>query len=386
MDQSMSMSALWALAFRPGFLLAALFAVLAVARWLLYLNGVTAWNLEINPYWWHGHEMIFGFALPVVAGFLLTAVATWTGTKGTTGWRLQLLFGLWLAARLLLWLAPSLAWLAWLAETLFLLLIVYELTTRVWSRRQWRNMWFPPLLLVLATLNAASYSLMEDPEQTAKLHFAAIWLITVFVVIIGGRVTPLFTANGLGLKLPAAPAWLEYSAIVSAIAVALCTLLLPSLDIRLLCLATGLLHLYRMTLWQGWKSLGEPLLWSMHLSYLCIPLTLFALAATGNDNADYRNLMHLLAIGTVAGMILAMMSRVSLGHTARPLVIPGWLAAAFGMVILAALIRSLLPLLAPGLTDSAWLWSGLLWILAFSLFLLRNLPILTSPRADGKPG
>ena len=85
---------LWHLAFRPGFLLAGIFAVLGMARWLYWMWRPENWDYTLFPGWWHGHEMVFGFAMPVVAGFLLSAVATWTGLPGTHGWRLKLLFGL----------------------------------------------------------------------------------------------------------------------------------------------------------------------------------------------------------------------------------------------------------------------------------------------------
>ena len=105
---------LWRLAFRAGFLCTASFAVLAMARWLLWMINAQQWDYQLSPYWWHAHEMLFGFAMPVVAGFLLTAVATWTGLPGTTGWPLKLLFGAWLASRLVLWLSPAHLALAWL--------------------------------------------------------------------------------------------------------------------------------------------------------------------------------------------------------------------------------------------------------------------------------
>ena len=110
------------------------------------------------------------------------------------------------------------------------------------------------------------------------------------------------------------------------------------------------------------------------------------MAAAGTDAIAAKNLIHLLAIGTVGGMILSMMSRVSMGHTGRPLEVPAYLAWAFALIILAAIIRAFLPLLDPGLTAWAWRLSALLWIVAFSSFFYRYLPILTSPRPDGKPG
>ncbi len=380
---------LWRLAFRAGFLLAAAFAVVGMLRWLLWMWR-PQWPGVLPPQWWHGHEMVFGFAMPVVAGFLLTAVATWTGMSGTRGRRLQLLFGLWSLARLLLWLLPDLHWLAWLADTAFLLITGIELTRRVWARRQWRNMLFPPLLLLLAGLDLASHAAVEQPLLSQQLFYGAVWMISVFVVIIGGRVTPLFTGNRLGLNIASLPPWYDYLAIGSAAAVGLLTALLPPgrdrAWLEALYLATALIHLYRLSRWQGWKTGREPLLWSMHLSYLCIPLALIALALVAGDPVAEKHAVHLLAVGSIGGMIIAMMSRVSLGHSGRPLEVPAYIALAFALVLLAALLRALLPLLAPELTRLGWGVSAGLWIVAFSAFLWRYVPILTRPRADGKPG
>lgn len=381
---------LWRLAFRPGFLAAACFAVLAMARWLYWLLSPDSWQAPFSPNWWHAHEMVFGFAMPVVAGFLLTAVANWTGTIGTRGWRLELLFGLWLVARTVLWLLPQWQVLAWLAEMLFIGLLMFELGKRVWPKRQWRNLLFLPVLLVLALLDTASYRGANQPLMTAGLHYAAVWMISTLVVIIGGRVIPLFTGNRLGLKIAPLPTGFETIAIGSVMLIGLVTAVWPqqqtSPALELLCLAAGILHLYRLGRWQGWKTLGVPLLWSMHLSYLCIPLAMLGLAAAGTDPVATKNMIHLLAIGTVGGMILTMMSRVSMGHTGRPLEVPRYLAWAFALIILAAVIRAFLPILAPVLTAWAWRISALLWISAFGCFLYRYLPILTSPRPDGKPG
>jgi len=381
---------LWRLAFRAGFLAAAAFGVLAMCRWLSWILWPQSWQAGISPHWWHAHEMIFGFALPVIAGFLLTAVATWTNLPGTRGRRLQLLFGLWLVARLLLWLAPQWRLLAWLAEMLFLLLLSLELGRRVWARRQWRNMLFLPVLAVLMLLDSASYLSLDDPVVATRLHYGAVWMIVVFVVIIGGRVIPLFTGNRLGIRIPPQPAWLDNLAIGSVTAVGLVTAFAPHPEtaawLPALCLATSVLHFYRLGCWQGWQARGVPLLWSMHLGYLCIPLALLGVALAGDDYTANKNVIHLLAVGTVGGMILAMMSRVSLGHTGRPLEVPSYIAWAFALIMLAAVVRGCLPMVAAGLTRLSWGTSALLWIAVFSAFLFRYLPILTRARADGKPG
>ncbi len=381
---------LWQLAFRAGFLAAATFGVLAMSRWLYWMLWPQSWQADIPPNWWHAHEMVFGFALPVIAGFLLTAVATWTNLPGTRGRRLQLLFGLWLAARLLLWLTPQWKMVAWLAEMLFILFIAVELGQRVWARRQWRNMLFLPVLLILMLLDSASYLSMEQPIMSTRIHYGAVWMITVFIVIIGGRVIPLFTAGRLGLKITPVAAWLEYPAVGSVILIGLLVAFVPEHQptnwLTVLCLATSALHFYRLGLWQGWKTKGEPLLWSMHLSYACIPLALLGVALVGADPVASKNVIHLLAIGAVGGMILTMMSRVALGHTGRPLEVPHYLALAFALLFLAAIIRTLVPIVEASLTLFSWRLSAALWIVAFGLFLYRYLPVLTRPRVDGKPG
>jgi uncharacterized protein involved in response to NO len=381
---------LWQLAFRPGFLLAAAFAVLAMGRWWYWMESPGSWHKSLSPYWWHAHEMVFGFALPVVAGFLLTAVATWTGIAGTRGRALQALFGLWLLARLVLWLTPDWWALAWAAEIGFLAIVLWELTRRVWARRQWRNMLFPPILLVMAGLDTASYLGLDNPLAATRLHYAMVWMISLLIVIVGGRVTPLFTGNRLGLKIAPVNPRLEHLAIASVFLVAMQSVLLPNEHARPvitgLYLFTGAIHLYRLYCWQGWKTRSEPLLWSMHLSYLCIPLALFGLAWAGTDPIASKNLMHLLAIGSIGGMILAMMTRVSLGHTGRPLEVPPHIAMAFALVFCAAVVRALLPLFSVSLTPWAWRVSALLWLVAFAAFLLYYIPVLSSPRPDGKPG
>lgn len=381
---------LWRLAFRAGFLLAGFFAVGGMARWLGWMLWPAQWDYTLSPQWWHAHEMVFGFAMPVVAGFLLTAVANWTGIPGTSGWRLQLLFGLWLVARLALWLLPEQPILAWLAEMGFLLLLAIELTRRVWSVRQWRNMLFPPVLLALAVLSTASFLSADDALASARLHYGAVWMITVLVVIIGGRVTPLFTGNRLGFKIAPLPAWFDYLAIGITALIGLVFAIWPpqeaGMALSALCVAGGIIHLVRLARWQGWKTFGVPLLWSMHLSYLCIPLAMLGLAVVGDDPVAVKNIVHLLAVGTIGGMILAMMSRVSLGHTGRPLDVPLYLAMAFALLFLAAIVRAFLPIVDASLMSWAWRISAVLWIIAFSLFLMRNFPVLTQPRPDGKPG
>jgi len=359
-------------------------------RWLVWLLAPDLWLSQLSPQWWHAHEMVFGFALPVVAGFLLTAVATWTGLPGSKGGRLQLLFGTWLLARLILWLWPEFAGLAWALEMLFILVLIWELGSRVWAQRQWRNMIFLPVLIILAVLCSGSYLSLADPVSHTRWHYGAIWFVSLLVVVVGGRVIPLFTSNKLGIHISAHPQWLDQVCIGLIVLIALLPLFpLPAATnhwLATLYFTGGALHLYRVLHWQGHKTLAVPLLWSMHLSYLCIPLALLGLGLSSGNIVAQKHIMHLLAVGTISGMILTMMSRVSLGHTGRPLRVPAHVSLSFVLVFSATLVRVGIPILEPKLTLLAWKASALMWVLAFAIFLYHYVPILLRPRIDGKPG
>jgi len=251
-------------------------------------------------------------------------------------------------------------------------------------------MLFLPVLLGLAILNTISYATADDVVLNTRLHYSAVWMVAIMVVIVGGRVTPLFTANRMGLKTTSLPDWFEYTAIgsVALVAVLLAIWPIPLIteQLQILCLAAFCIHLYRLAHWQGWKARNVPLLWSMHLSYLCIPLALLGVGIVCNDPVAVKNIMHLLAIGTIGGMILAMMSRVSLGHTGRPLELASGVATAFALIFITALVRALLPVIDPTLTQWSWRISAALWIIAFAIFVFRYYPVLTKARVDGKPG
>lgn len=384
-------AALWQLAFRAGFLAAAGFAVLSISWWLTWLDGGIAWNAPWSPNWWHAHEMLFGFAMPVVVGFLLTAVATWTGTPGSRGRVLQCLFGLWLLARLVL--LTSLPWgllVAATCDSLFILGSALELGKRVWSVRQKRNYAFVPILLVFATLNLLSYSKATQPLAGLGLHYAVLFLFLLLIAFVGGRVIPFFTARRLQLEPPAILPWLDFGSIallgVLVIAAGAGFVSPDWPPMRYLLLLAAAFQLLRQWRWWSIRMLGIPLLWSLHLSYLFIPLGLGLLAWTLPDPTASKSVIHLLAIGAVAGMILAMISRVSLGHTGHPLEVGRLVSVSFILLALAALVRGVLPVLAPTYTVVSWRVSGLLWIAAFAIFLLRYAHLLCSPRPDGKPG
>ena len=383
---------LFRLGFRPFFLLGALFSCLAMLGWLGQLNGWLTLPGIGNPVWWHAHEMLFGFGAAIVAGFLLTAVQNWTAHPGVRSWPLALVVGLWAAPRCLLpWvgenhvilMAMDLAWLP---------LCAWFLARPIIVTRQWRNLFFVPLLLVLTLLNGASWLWRADWSLVEHLLITAVLLFTTLIAVMGGRVIPFFTARATGMEKATPLPWLERTALALLWLILLLWLLLPtpwvtSIQMFPLYIVTAGAHLYRQLRWRPATTVAQPLLWSLHLAYLFIPLGLAALAAhTAGLPITLSLASHLLSAGCMGTMILGMIARVSLGHSGRALQVGRRITAAFALIVLSAIVRVFLPLFWPGLSLAGWNLSGWSWIAAYGLFVWVYTPILTSPRADGRPG
>lgn len=383
---------LFRLGFRPFFLLGALFATLAMFAWLGQLNGYVSLPGLQNPVWWHGHEMLFGFAAAIVAGFLLTAVQNWTAHPGVRGWPLALVVGLWALPRLLLpWLGES-ATVLMVADLIWLPLCAWFLAKPIMVTRQWRNLFFVPLLLLLTLLNGASWYWRTDWLLAERVLIATVLLFITLIAVMGGRVIPFFTARGTGQdKAPAQP-WLERAALGTLWLLLACWLSLPgdwlnSGQLAPLYIVAALLNLWRPLRWRLPSTLPHPLLWSLHLAYLFIPLGLAAFAAQAMGLPITASAAsHFLSAGAMGTMILAMIARVSLGHSGRALQLGRRIILAFVLILLAGLARPLLPLLWPAQTLLGWNLSGVSWALAYSLFVWVYAPILSRPRLDGRPG
>ncbi|MDX7800858.1 NnrS family protein [Aeromonas caviae] len=383
---------LFRLGFRPFFLFGALFSALAMLGWLGQLNGWFVLPGIGNPIWWHAHEMLFGFGAAIVVGFLLTAVQNWTAHPGVRSWPLVLVVVLWALPRALLpWLGEHNI-LLMVADLLWLPLCTWYLAKPIVVTRQWRNLFFVPLLVVLTLLNAASWLWQAQWADMEHLLITTVILFTTLIAVMGGRVIPFFTARATGMEKAVPILWLERAALATLWLTMVSWLLLPtpwatSLYLLPLYIVAAVLHLWRQLRWRLPSTLGQPLLWSLHLAYLFIPLGLLALGALAAGLPISLSLAsHLLSAGCMGTMILGMIARVSLGHSGRALQIGCRITAAFALVILSALLRVLLPLFWPNLTLTGWNLSGWSWVAAYGLFIWVYTPILTSPRADGRPG
>ncbi|TGG92786.1 NnrS family protein [Natronospirillum operosum] len=386
---------LFAYPFRIFFVVGSLWAALVVILWLLAYQGALQLPLAQPAIHWHAHEMIHGVTSAMIAGFLLTALANWTGIPAIRGWALGALFGLWLAGRLTGLVSAGLpaVW-VWLATPLFYLVVAGLATRDLVRARNTRNI---PMPLILCLLGGASGLMVHGSLnwQWTLVQVGtglSLYVLLLLMSVIAGRITPAFSSNWLRMhgrrfddvrRLPA----LDWSALAVLVLLAVADLGgAEPLLIGVLGLAAGALHLARLWLWRGWRVAGEPLLWILHLGYLCLALSLVARGALVWFNWPLSLWYHLIGLGAMGILFVGVMTRVGLGHTGRPLRLPV-LGLAIYLVMLAALIARLQTLLLPQLGyGTGLIAAGVFWMLAFVLFLVAYMPILTAPRPDGKAG
>lgn len=378
----------FALGFRPFFLAAGIYAVLLMGLWLGVLQGVFITG-GLSPAVWHGHEMLFGFAVAVIAGFLLTAAQNWTGMRTPSGPPLAALFLLWLAGRLSFLIPGIPPGLVAAIDLAFLPVLAGVLALPILKARQLHNTPFPLILLALTAANALVH--LENlgwTSGTARpgLHLAA-YAVVVVMAVMGGRVIPSFTDNKLRTRARRWKTieWLVPPATISAL---LATLIAPdSLVTALLATLAAGVHFTRLAGWYTGKLWAEPLLWILHLGYAWIALgfALLALSAAGVDAAASSSL-HAFTAGGIGALTLGMMARVSLGHTGRMLEPARVMKWAFVAINLAALSRVVVPLFFPAAYSQGMTVAGLMWMAAFGLFAAIYTPMLLRSRVDGKPG
>ena len=375
---------LFRLGFRPFFLFGSFFSIVSLAFWILTLKGEISFTPQGNTLWWHGHEMLFGFVSAIVVGFLLTAVQNWTGRPGLKGLPLIGLFSVWLLARILL---INQAWssleVAAVIDLLFLPLSAVVMARAVVPIKQWRNFGFVPILLALTIANTCSYYglLTNQPEFVSSSLYAATIIITAVVALIGGRVIPFFTDRASGWERQPSIDILEKLTFISLGLLVISFLLQLIVMTKVISFICGVILLIRWNRW-GWQhTFKTPLLWSLHFSYVFIPVGLILLATDLPRSAG----LHAITVGGMGGMILAMMARVSLGHTGRKLDPPKLIVFGFALMILATLSRicaNLVPNFYPQLLGLTVLF----WLLAFAAFVICYGPMLCQVRADGRPG
>jgi uncharacterized protein involved in response to NO len=379
-------AALWRLGFRPFYLLASIFAALSVPLWALQYAGRLPGAYLAGPLW-HAHEMLFGFASAVVAGFLLTAVRNWTGRATPAGAWLMAIAALWVAGRFLV-LTPFGA-LAAAVNAAFPVAVAIGIGIPLVRSGNRRNYFFIALLLVLAlailATHLAQLGLIALP---ARLGIGVALDVVVFIMaVMAGRVVPMFTNNGVpGARARRLPL-LEKLALGGIVALLVADLLQATgAAVAGLLAFLAVVHAARLALWQPWKTLRTPLVWVLHGAYLWIPvhLALRALVETGFVAEPLAT--HALTIGAIGGLTLGMMTRTARGHTGRILAADRFDVTCYLLVLAAALVRLGGPLVAPGAYVESVVCSSLLWSAAFAIYAVRYWPSLTRPRVDGGRG
>jgi uncharacterized protein involved in response to NO len=379
--------------FRPFFLLAAAHAVVFVLIWVCVLLGQISAPAWLWPTAWHGHEMLFGFCAAAIAGFLLTSVPVWTSTSALAGGRLAALAALWLAGRGAMAAAGSAPWHAAAVDLAFLPGLALAIGPPIYRAGVRRNFGFPVGILALAVANAGMHAeALGVTSGTAAVGLrAGVGLVTLLVVVIGGRVAPSFTTNALrraGIaEIASPPAWAERTSVPAFLLFLAIDLALPaSLWSGAAATLAAIVLAARMSGWRSRHALGDPLLWSLHLGQAWVVIGLLCLAAADLAGAWPRSVaVHALTAGAFGTMILAMMTRVALGHTGRPLVAPRSAVVAYGLVTLGALLRTAGVAALPADTLPLIALGGTLWAGAFAAFLTGYGRVLIAPRVDGRP-
>jgi len=375
-------------AFRPFFLAAGLAAVALSLGWMALLEGWLTVSLPLPPFHWHGHEMIFGFALAVISGFLLTASRVWTGLPTVSGTGLAAVVGLWVAGRALSLGGASVGALAAGANIALPLVVAALIGRPIVKARSWRNVPFIGLLVAMAAADAAVWS--DALGFTEGLASRALWValdaVLVMIVLVGGRIVPMFTRNATGARIRRPnPLDVLGPAAVAAVMVAHATTG-ASTTSAAVSIGAGALNAARLFGWGGARALRVPFVGVLHTGYGLVAVGLLLEGAA--EFTQWRGVhpgRHVMALGGLALMSLGMMTRVSLGHTGRPLHPPASTPALYALVVAATSARAAASF-APEHAFVAWWIAVTLFAAAFGGFVATYAGILVAPRVDGKPG
>lgn len=380
--------------FRAFFLLTALYAAVLMLAWVGFVSGGLPLPLAVNPFQWHSHELLFGMVSSAIAGFLLTAMCNWTGAPPLQGSGLLMLVLLWLAGRVAMWCSGWFPlWFVSVIDLAFLPALAIYVAKVLLQHGNHRNLLLVVMLVLLAMANLLMHLGFHGIWVSAGRmgEVMALNLICVVMVVIGGRVTPLFSANWLRVhghspEKVMRSSKLDLAAFLSALLMVPADMLTAYPAVAgSVALAACIINGWRLYGWHGWLAREEPLLWMLHLSMAWIPLALLLKAFAAWSVLAPSLWVHAMGAGAMGSLILAVMTRVALGHTGRTMQLPR-----FGVwIYIAILIAGVARIVATGMPGAfyhALMLSGAAWIAAFSLFLVLYWPILSQPRADGRPG
>lgn len=371
--------------FRPFFFLGAVQATVSMALWALFLSGHDALPATLSdPVFWHAHEMVFGFTMAIVAGFLLTAVANWTGGAPTRQIHLAVLCLLWILGRAA-FLMPFLpAPMILLMEGLFLPALAISLAIPLWRSRNMRNFIFLGLLSILWLCDMTAITF----QSRAPLHLAILVIVTM-ITLIGGRVIPAFTVAALRRKGIAAfqhaQPKMDLAALISVLATLAALLIFGASSpvTGMAASAAAVTNALRLYHYKTIESLGDPMVWILHLGFAWMIIGFAMLGLSAFGAGSWSPALHALTAGAIGTMCIGMMCRVTLGHTGRDISAGRLTVLAFAAMQVGALSRVFGPLLWPMHSMESIMVSGIAWSATFALYLVAYMPILIAPRPDG---
>ena len=381
-----SLPVLFSLGFRPFYFAGSLYAVISMGVWIGFLTGHLTIRGPFDGVLWHAHELIYGFAVAILIGFLFTAGSNWSRRPTPSGWSLAGLLVLWAFGRLILLIDDSI--LAMAIDLAFLPLAALGVGVPLIKSRNSRNYFVLVLIFALWVSNLGFYAVADEWIEVDIDQFftVAISVFALFISVIGGRVIPFFAKNVLGETLAQRHQWLEYA---SALALLLSVMFDAAfgsdegpvwLRFAVLMLVV-LLHLAKIVAWRPWVMVSRPILFILPLSYAWLPVGFLLRALSVLDlGIDALLGLHAITVGAIAGMMLAMMTRSSLGHTGRAIKASAVDLMIYGSIMTAALVRVFAPLVLPDLYLMELSISASLWCSAFGLFCIRYWPILSRPR------
>jgi uncharacterized protein involved in response to NO len=384
----------FAAGFRPFFLFAAIQAAVMLPLWLLAFTGLLPVAAHWNPVVWHSHAMVFGLGGAAVGGFLLTAVPNWTNTHHVSGKPLMALFGLWLAGRVAIALAAFLpAALVAVLDLGYLPLLAFLLARPLIKAGKWRNIVFLPILGVLWLAGMCAHiEALTGKVAGLRGVTLGIFILLLMIAIVGGRIIPSFTQNWLrmqGRPVEVAPVgWIESGGAGGIVALAgLAQAFWPASPLAgVLLLLAAAVHAWRLSGWHGLKTASSPILLVLHVGYAWMVLGFALLGLSAFiEPLPPSAALHALTAGSVATMIIAVMSRAALGHAGHPLVVAKATVWAYGLISGGALLRVVAPVIPDGMMVLTMAGGGL-WTLGWILYVVVYFPICTRPRADGRPG
>ena len=384
---------LFVLGFRPFFLAAGIFSVISMALWMAnFIFGLSIPLEGLANFHWHAHEMIYGFTLAIISGFLLTAIKNWTGVQTIQHRPLLLLFSLWVVARLALLFGTKFIVVAAIFDLSFNLFLFLALLQPILRVKQWKQIGIISKILLLGIFNAFFYlgllGLLDSGVYWGI--YGGLFLLIAVVMNMGRRVMPFFIERGVGYPCQLKNSqFLDISSLVLFLLFSIVEVFILNLQISsYLAAALFIISAIRLYNWHTrgiWKS---SLLWGLYGSFIFITLAFLLFALLPYTTLITRSIaLHTLTLGGISLITVSMMSRVTLGHTGRSVNEPSPLINVIQWMLLFAVItRVVLPVIVPDLYTSWILSSQLLWIGGFGLFVWVNYPLLTQPRIDGAEG